>query len=296
MDLTTTKKAALQDTLLRGAFVLAVMIGAFWLIRAGLTLIEPSRAYKSDNNLQTATNASAKVSLQALQFDPKFDPFHRGNKDETQAPLAAVIGQDAPETDLNLKLKGRRASGDGTGSATLKLPDGAEKAFVQGEVILRNVTLEAVYDSHIIISRNGVHERVTFKRNASALLQSGDAKAATSTRAAVNSPKKETAPINAASKSKLSSLTNEEILRKLRFSPVREGSKVKGYRLQVRDRSFDLSEMGYQPGDLVTHINGQDLRRGRPEFELIFNQIEQNPNAANMTIDRNGDVLNLSLN
>ena len=294
MDLTTTKKVALQDIVLRVAFGLALALSLFWFIRAGLTLIEPSRAYKSDDTLPTATRASAKSPLDVVQFDPNFDPFHRGDVVEAQAPLAAVIGQGAPETDLNLKLKGRRASGGGTGSATLKLPDGTEKAFVQGEVILRNVTLEAVYDSHVIISRNGVHERVTFKRNASALIQSGGA--VTKTGTAASSPKKETAAINDAFKSKLSSLTNEEILRKLRFSPVKEGSKIKGYRLQVRDRSFDLSEMGYQSGDLVTHINGQDLRKGRPEFELLFKQIEQNPNAANMTVDRNGDVLNLSLN
>ena len=288
MDLTTIKKVALQDTLLRVMFGLVIAAGLFWFIRAGLTLIEPSRAYKSVDNLSTATGAFTKPRSEGVQFDPKFDPFHRGNNGETQAPLAAVIGEGAPETDLNLKLKGRRASGDGTGSATLKLPDGEQKVVVQGEVILRNVSLEAVYDSHIIISRNGVHERVTFKRNESALTPSGEA--VTKTSAA------ETLPIKNDFKSKFSSLTTAEIIDKLRFSPVKEGAKVKGYRLQVRDGSFDLLDMGYQPGDLVTHINEQDLRHGRPEFELIFKQIKRNPNTTSLTIDRNGDEINLSLN
>ena len=299
MDIKTTKAAGLQDNLVRVAFGVVVLIGLFWLIRASLTLIEPTRAYKSADSSPISARTSAASPLEAVKFDTAFDPFHRGDKGEIAEPVATLIGQDAPETDLNLELKGRRASGDGTGSATLKLPDGKEKAFVQGEVILRNVTLEAVYDSHIIISRNGVHERVTFKRNGGTLLQSGedDTEAAVvNVKTVVDAPRRETVVVKDEVKAKFSDLTTEEVMRKLRFSPVREGNKVKGYRLQVRDRSFDLSEVGYQSGDLVTHISGQDLREGAPEFELIFDQIEKNPSAAVLTVDRNGEVLSLSLN
>ncbi|MEP6342655.1 MAG: type II secretion system protein N [Maricaulaceae bacterium] len=303
MNLKLIKKGDLQNNVLRVVISLSILVGLVWLVRAGLTLIEPSRAYKVEGQLPVAARASTLPSQNSAQFDPNFDPFHRGDAGVVNdAPAVSLIGEGAPETDLNLELIGRRAYEGGGGSAILKLPDGIETHFAQGDLILRNVTLEAVYDSHIIISRNGVHERVTFQRERGSLFQSGfqsdDINAEAPAKAVITAAavKDQTVVLKEDVKAKFSDLTTEEVMRKLRFSPVKEGSKIKGYRLQVRDRSFDLSEVGYQKGDLVTHISGQDLRQGRPEFELIFKQIEQNPSAAVLTIDRNGDALNLSLN
>lgn len=282
-------------TVLLGA---AICLGMFFFIRAVLTLLEPSRAYKAPlTSSPLARTPSTAVSMIATDFS--FDAFHR-KTDNAVAVGEPIIGEDAPETDLNLDLTGQRVSGDGSSTATLKLPDGAEQVFKLGETILRNVTLEAVYATHIIISRGGTHERVTFERGRGELFQIGTPDEAVSLEAAPE-PKSSQASVapkasTEALKQALSEKTPSQLLKDLRFAPVREGGTIKGYRLQTRDKSIDLTTAGFQRGDVVTHISGTDIRQGRPNFEAIFKQNELNSNSTTVTVDRDGSILTLSLN
>ena len=309
--------------LLRFALLfLAIAIGIYFLMRALLTLVEPSRAFHiADNVPGRSLNSGGSAQAHArssVSFDPSFDAFHRARKVVAVVEAAPIIGEDAPETDLNLTLTGRRASGDGVGSATLKLPDGSEDTFRQGETILRNVSLKAVYPTHIIISRGGEHERVTFERAPGILLQSEPVKnqQANSPTAPANLPIEKTAPLAPASnrsaqnvrkltpgqnvtqetRQTLKKITPEEFFRAIRPSPVRQGQRVLGYRITSRNPSINLKELGFERGDLVTHIGGNDLRQGTPNFRNFLEQANQNPSLANLTVNRNGETLTLSLN
>ena len=309
--------------LLRFALLfLAIAIGIYFLMRALLTLVEPSRAFHIADNIpgrSLNSGASAQANARSsVSIDPSFDAFHRARKVVAVVEAAPIIGEDAPETDLNLTLTGRRASGDGNGSATLKLPDGSEDTFRQGETILRNVSLKAVYPTHIIISRGGVHERVTFERAPGILLQSEPVKnqQENSPTAPANPPIEKTAPLAPASKrlsqnvrkltpgqnvtqetrQTLQKITPEEFFRAIRPSPVRQGQRVLGYRITSRNPSINLKELGFERGDLVTHIGGNDLRQGTPNFRNFLEQANQNPSLANLTVNRNGETLTLSLN
>jgi general secretion pathway protein C len=52
--------------------------------------------------------------------------------------------QEAPETKLNLVLKGVRASADGTGVAMIVMPNNRLSIFAPGETILDGVVLDRV--------------------------------------------------------------------------------------------------------------------------------------------------------
>ena len=76
---------------------------------------------------------------------------------------------------------------------------------------------------------------------------------------------------------------------------MRENGQVVGYRLQSINRSLDLGELGYQRGDIVTHIGGTDLRQGVPDFAELQQQFTNNPSAASLTLNRNGEALTIRL-
>jgi len=90
--------------------------------------------------------------------------------------------------------------------------------------------------------------------------------------------------------------TPNEFLKSVQPMPVRKGNRVEGYRLRSRDAALDLSKLGLQSGDVVTHIGGEDLRQGAPRFQQIFQRIEQNPANATLTVNRDGQTVTLNLN
>ena len=281
-----------------GLLCIAIAFGMLYLVRAVLTYIEPSRAYKASEIAPGRIAAPKAEIVTSPAFNFEFDAFHREGGDLRTAPAAPLIGADAPETDLNLTLTGRRASGGGDGSAALRLPDGKQETFQRGEKILRNVTLEAVYPTHIIISRNGEHERVTFERTSGTLFQTEIDEAATRGDITINQAEIETLSQNldARAQQALEGFTPDSFFKSIRPSPVREAGQVIGYRIQSRSRALDLAELGLKPGDIVTHISGTDLRQGVPDFNAIQQQISQNPSAANLTLNRDGEIVTIGLN
>lgn len=279
---------------------LAIMLGLFFLVRGLLTFFEPSRAFNIIDNAPSRAGSAASVERSPVSFDTSFDAFHRAGVSVDSTPVVFEIGEDAPETDLNLTLKGRRASNDGAGSATLLLPDGKQDTFLRGETILRNVTLEAIYPSHIIISRSGVHERVTFERTSNALLQTEADLASPNDSAVLNVPQADietlSQNLDARAQQALEGFTPDSFLKSVRPSPVREAGQIIGYRLRSLNRSLDLGELGLKSGDLVTHIGGNDLRQGLPNFKNIVQQFEQNPSGFSLTVSRDGQPITLDLN
>lgn len=80
-------------------------------------------------------------------------------------PLAASPINAAPvvaDTTLDLTLTGVWTNPDG-GSATIRLPDGSEKRFAVGELVVQGVSLAAVYGDQVTLDRGGVREALRFE-------------------------------------------------------------------------------------------------------------------------------------
>jgi type II secretion system protein C len=287
----------------------AAAIGAFFLIRAGVSFAEPSRAYQTDfkTGQKTVSAAITRVPSRAA-IDLNFDPFHRRRVDEAvDTPAPVLIGEDAPETDLNITLKGRRASGEGRGSAILLLPDGQEKTITQGDEVIRDVTLEAVYPTHIIISRKGTQERLTFERAAGLLSAAEEAPPV--------SPQARSAPKSAALKAQkpakaINSRTSDikkgnaaplntkarDLLSSLRPAPVQVNGQFIGYRLAGAAGAAQLAQFGFESSDIITQINGQNVPQRLSDLSQLLTQLSENPAASSFTVLRKGQKLTLSLN
>jgi len=191
--------------------------------------------------------------------------------------------------------------------------------------------LEAVYSTHIIISRKGTQERVTFERANGLITETGAtekvAKASQpSTGARANNAPKPArtapdtnisnnavpiSPLNLenrklvearraekAKKRNTKTFTSESLtapLGSIRPSAVRKDGRFIGYRLTGAGQSAQLSQFGLQSSDIVTQIDGQDLPQSPTALSALFEQLSQNLNSATLTIDRDGQILTLNV-
>ena len=192
--------------------------------------------------------------------------------------------QKAPETRLNLKLRGAVAADDETIAHAI-IADGSNKAkvyFVE-DPVPGGATLHEVYADRVILKRGGALETLRLPKqvptNASLTRAAGlpaspaDA-AAGSLRAAINA----------------NPTSFTEIIRPQPFMP---NGEMKGYRVYPgRDRRA-FAALGLRPGDLITELNGQALNNLRTGME-IFRQLSD-ASQMTVTIERNGTSMALTL-
>lgn len=246
------------------AAVLCALLAWFGygLMRAFVTWTTPSASWMSPiaEGQDTRTEALSASGLGAAQSPPArydflSDPFHP--QSSSSAPIA-VIGADAPETSLNLKLMGRRA-GEG-GTAILITPDRREAVYQIGDEIIDDVFLESVTEDFIVLSQNGQIERLSLAGNDRTGLTQAEAVAPQDTLGQGQ------ALITANIDTLLSSVT---------LTRVTEDGQAQGYRVTSNSPTVDLANFGLKDGDIVTHIGAEDLTQGRPEFAAIARELSQ---------------------
>jgi general secretion pathway protein C len=89
-----------------------------------------------------------------------------------QADLAILaqfnpfLGLDTPAggraSGDGLRLYGIRADGAGRGSAIIGSSDGRQASYLVGETIAPGVTLQAVEENHVVLSRGGTPSKLAF--------------------------------------------------------------------------------------------------------------------------------------
>lgn len=165
-----------------------------------------------------------------------FDPFFR-----TGAPDASG---GAVVTSLALTLHGIRVNeGSGLGSAIIAGPDGVQNSFAVGDEIMPGVVLKGVTFDHVSIDRGGTEEQLF-------LDQTADAPVATPEGGSTDVPP-------AANPEPAGSPTAEAIRRDVGAAPRMQGGQVTGIVLSARGPAFAAA--GFQPGDIVTAVNGQPV-------------------------------------
>jgi general secretion pathway protein C len=202
-----------------------------------------------------------------------FDPFFRTD-------LAA--SGTANVTSLNLTLFGVRANeASGGGSAIIAGEDGIQNSYGVGEEVAPGVILETVAFDHVILSRGGVKESLY-------LDQSVPAQTVGAT------PAPAVAPSGAPEGNTgggMAALNPETIQRAIGFAPRNEGGRVTGIVLQPRDDGTMLRIAGFQPGDVITGVNG------RPVSSAADIASQLRPGARlSIEIERGGQTLPIALN
>jgi len=269
--------------------VMLVIALGYVVVKALLTFTNPESVWRQP----VIAPASAQISVSGgpQNFNFTTDPF---NRDVVSAePITAEVGEDAPETTLNLKLTGRTTGPNGT--AILRTPDNKEGSYRLDDEIVPGVTLQAVNRDFIVLNVDGQIQRLTFERNnETGLMPKLEDREVAPSKVEVKVPSG-TAPKKASSfQSPEISGEVSKLFQSLSLRRVMKNGRLTGYSVKANRPGVDLSPFGFSKGDIVTGIGGTDVTRGRPDFLALFEQAAQNGNTE-VTVLRNGQTRTIKL-
>ena len=246
--------------------LLAIMVARIaWLV------IEPGGAVSHSEPLVQSPHAATDQSRYALAGDPALlvrqNPFAEGVEPVVEVP-------EAPETKLNLVLKGVRASADGTGVAMIVMPNNRLHLFAPGDTVLDGVVLDRVYGDRVTLRKNGQLEALLMASGADRL-------------SVLTSPGEPAPPKAAAAEvdNGTVSTTATDFLTNLAINPVHRGQDFVGYEISSRSDEAMLQRSGLRSGDIVLAVNGIPVT-STPPGELAMRLASEKK--LSMRIDRDG--------
>ncbi|MCG8435123.1 MAG: type II secretion system protein GspC [Gammaproteobacteria bacterium] len=255
---------------------------------------------------QIATPLSATPATPAAAATPRTAPQRRQETSDlsavidmhlfgvaqADAPVAESIS--APETQLNLILRGIIASDEPSESRAIVAQGNEEQTYAIGATIQSGTLLHAVYSDRVILSRRGNLETLSLPREEEGLVNRQQPVRQTASR-----PRRQSAPaidlddddivaLRDAIKEDPTNLT--EIIRPI---PVSRNGQQIGYRVYPGRQRQRFARLGLRSGDIVTSVNGAPLTDPASGVEVFANlQIDE---PITLTIERNGTEQQLVL-
>jgi general secretion pathway protein C len=191
---------------------------------------------------------------------------------------------DAPKTRLNLTLHGVFASEDEDAMAIISSGGANERYYHIGDAIPGGATLKAVYPDRVLLERNAKTETLPLPKSEN-------------TGIAISRTSAPTVESNPDVGNKLGTLrkeilSNPERLGKLvQARPAMEKGQFKGYQLSPSGDTTLFSELGLEPGDIVTAVNGINIDRPEKGLNALQNLI--NATEVTVTLLREGSEITL---
>jgi general secretion pathway protein C len=216
------------------------------------------------------------------------------------------IERNAAETRLPLSLTGIVASiEDGLGSAVIRT-SGAEQVYAVGDGLPApgQVTLAKIMPHSIVIDNNGTYELLTLYEGASLIVPTTPSREqrATPSDRTVAAPRLEAQPL-VASEAKRREVaqryrralyeTPEALASLLTVSPVQADGAIIGYRISPSKERAAFDALGFQPGDMVTGVNGLSLSDTTNTLKLYT--LMKDATAATFDITREGGNVTISV-
>jgi general secretion pathway protein C len=202
-------------------------------------------------------------------------------------PVQTSTPVEAPETKLNLVLKGALASNDPEHArAIIADPSGKEEQYAVGQQLPGNAELSEIHPDRIILKRNGRFETLRLPKDK----QSSNVVASRRVSARPNaSPRERLSSARQQLKQGSSNLSNL-----IRATPKRGADgKTIGYTLSP-GRDPDLfAQVGLQAGDVAIQIN--DIKLDNPTNSARALKSMQNGESISLTVMRNNQEEVLSL-
>lgn len=208
---------------------------------------------------------------------------------EVQAEAIAAAAIDAPETRLNLTLRGILAADEPSLSRAIISSGSDDKVYAVGAALPGGASVEAVLADRVLLRRAGRLETLRLPRESA----DGGISYAESGREA------EPAVEDASLQTDFADIREEiasdpaRLSELVRYSPVLEGGEIRGYRIYPsRDRAR-FAQLGLQPGDIVTAINGTPLSDPGRAMEMLNSMTDQSN--VILTVERNGSSQDITL-
>ncbi|MCW8924289.1 MAG: type II secretion system protein GspC, partial [Gammaproteobacteria bacterium] len=239
-------------------------------------------------NSVTSKNLSNAKKSQQQAFRKLTSSHLFGIAETKKAPITASV---APETKLNLVLKGVLAAGTTPMASAIiaQSANGKEEIYGIGDKIPGGITLKEIHPEHVILERRGQLETLRM------LKDKGNAQFSPVSNAAQPS----TSLISTASTKKLKKIRNELIKNPKSFQNyalpivVRENGKQIGFRLQPKQNSDLLTQAGIEPSDVITSINGIKLNDMTNSISAL--NALRTANSVNIMVKRNGVEVPLNI-
>lgn len=191
-----------------------------------------------------------------------------------------TVAHDAPETRLNLTLRGISSSSNPAfARAVIAGPDGKERVFATGVEVPGGAVVHEIHADRVILNRRGTLETLRLPRLGSAAMPPGSAAAQPLVPVAVDNLRDQAA--------------TEQLAEFIRPQAVMVGGQLRGYRVYPgRDRQR-FAALGLRAGDLVTAINGvalDDPVRGLEVMQALTGNQE-----AVVTVERGDQTENITV-
>ncbi|WP_298914253.1 type II secretion system protein N [uncultured Algimonas sp.] len=258
---------------LRRALLLCLTGLAAWLgVKLLLALAAPSSRW--DPVLVAGPVAASGSSASATAYDFTYNPFEAGDANVDIEPIVDM-GDDAPETTLDLELVGLRSGENGT--AFVRTPDGQDRNYYLSDEIMPNVVLRGVLPGFVLIEVNGQTQRLTMD----------DSKASVSS----SSPRRSADP----GLQTLRSADAATLLSQFDIRPSFDDNGARnGVTVQPRSAGVELSTYGLRDGDVITRFAGEDVVTGMPDPVSLRRQLSNGQPVA-VDIIRDGQPMTITI-
>ncbi len=211
------------------------------------------------------------------------------------APVTTV---NAPRTSLNIRLLGVSASNVPERSAAIIERNGTQQVYGVGEKLEGTaVEIKEIYADKLLLDNNGRLETLELEGIGELSPGLSLSMSNSSNLAATDRPQTSRRVIarnrDAAAEASSSRLTEGSILDVVRVTPVRNGNRLMGYRLQAGRQAQWFEKVGFQDGDIAIVINGQDLTNVRSAM-AITGQLGQLTEAT-VTVLRGNETVDIPI-
>ncbi|WP_175452508.1 type II secretion system protein GspC [Thiohalomonas denitrificans] len=226
------------------------------------------------------SGASAEASSTASGLEDVADLHLFGQPSSQHQPVAAVP-IDAPETRLNLILRGLfTADRPEDGAAIIADSQGNERFYLNGDQLPGGAQLKEVHADRVILARGGRFETLKLPKAS----ESGISLDEVSGTGGAASGVRQLPELRSYREKILANPTSAFDLVKMR--PVSENGRLKGYRVSPgKDREL-FRKAGLRSGDVVTGINGMGLDDPARTQE-VFKQLTS-ASQLNLVVERGG--------
>jgi general secretion pathway protein C len=245
---------------------------------------------------QKTTNTAAQASRDAANqpLAVKISQYHLfGKFEKKKPPPKPVEVAAAPETRLNLKLRGVFSSQDKEiARAIIADAKGDDESYAIGDEVPGGAVLNDILEDRVILERNGQLETLKLPleslpgETASNINRGIPSRAVRGTPAqSINTATADTSEILRHYRDALIN-DPQSVMGLVRVQPYNKGGKLEGYRIRPgRDRQL-LTKFGLRSGDVVKAVNGVPMDNPIKALEILRDL--STATSVTVDIERNG--------
>jgi type II secretion system protein C len=210
-------------------------------------------------SMMVATRAAAPESLPAAL--PGTD------SSVSAVPLSLILTSTAPGRSVQ------------EGFATIGVTRQNLQTYTAGAVLANGARLAQVHPTYVVLERDGQSARLYLE---GAIV-----------RHAVSSDPAPLLSVQRQKRSMATAVNSTPLTSYLRLNPLYDGDSLRGYEVYAGNRSSVFSQMGLQPRDVITSVEGAALSNAAYAYELF--QSLMDGMAMTVTVERRGERLSLTL-